>query len=102
MRKRGRPKGSTSWHNNPVAWAANHLNVLIEMWLGGVPIRIAPDRWLVPPTTRRYTVPPKTKRELAVFAAEHIKQLTAIRPDIDAVIAWARRNPPRPSLRRKR
>ena len=88
MRKRGRPKGSTSWHNNPVAWAGHHLNWLIELQLS-----LARER--------RYTVPPKDKRVLAEKAVRHAEQLIGVRPDIDAVIAWARRNPPRPSLRRK-
>ena len=68
----GRPSGSTSWWRNPTALAGHHLNVLIEMWLGGVPIQVAPKRWLVQPTERRHTVPPKIKRALAAMAIGHV------------------------------
>jgi len=98
----GRRAGATSWWRNPVALAGHHLNVLIEMWLAGVPIKVAPDRLLVPPTERRYTVPPKIMRVLGEFA---IGQMLSAnpglkRPDVDAVLAWARRRAPSITLRR--
>ena len=68
----GRRRGSTSWWRNPTALAGHHLNVLIEMWLAGVPIQVEPERWLMQPTERRYTVPPKIKRVLAAMAIRHV------------------------------
>jgi hypothetical protein len=90
----GRRPGSRSWHRNPKALAGQRLNVLIEMWLAGVPIQVAPNRWLVQPTERRHTVPPKIKRVLAEIASLG-------RPDVEDVMAWSRRRAPSVSLRRK-
>jgi hypothetical protein len=38
MAKRGRPKGVTSALKKPANVAAHHANVLIELWLAGVPL----------------------------------------------------------------
>jgi hypothetical protein len=97
----GRRSGSTSWWRNPTALAGHHLNVLIEMWLGGVPIQVAPKRWLVQPTEQRHTVPPKIKRALAAMAVGHVLALypNLRRPSVDAVIAWTRRRAPSLTLR---
>jgi hypothetical protein len=102
VRGRGRPKGSTSWHQNPAAVAGHHLNGLIEMWLAGVPIGIGDGRWLVGPSGRKRTVPPKIKRMLVEFAVRHAEQLTGVRPDVAAVLAWSRRRAPPLSLRLQR
>jgi hypothetical protein len=85
----GRPRGSTSWSRNPTALAGHHLNVLIEMWLGGAPIQVTPKRWLERPTEQRHTVPPKIKRVLAAMAVGHVLDLypNLPRPSVDAVIA---------------
>jgi hypothetical protein len=37
MTKRGRPIGARSWWRNPANIAAHHANVLLELWLAGVP-----------------------------------------------------------------
>jgi hypothetical protein len=71
----GRKPGATSWWQNPPARAGHHLNVLIEMWLGGVPIPTVPDRYLMQPTERKYTVPPKIKCALAEMAIAHTWRL---------------------------
>ena len=36
----GRPRGSLSYPKNPTALAGHHLNILIEAWLAGVPIKV--------------------------------------------------------------
>jgi hypothetical protein len=99
----GRRSGSTSWWRNPVALAGHHLNVVIEMWLAGVPIKIGPDRWLKPPMERRHTVPPRILRALAEFAIGQMLNANPSlkRPDVDLVLAWARRKAPPITLRRK-
>ena len=79
----GRRPGSISYPKNPTALAGHHLKVLIEMWLAGVPIRIG-DRYLVPeserrhtvPPERRHTVPPKIMRVLAEVAIGHMLNVT--------------------------
>jgi hypothetical protein len=93
----GRRPGSLSWHRNPTALAGQGLNVLIEMWLAGVPIQVAHKRWLVQPTARRHTVPPKIKRVLAAIAIGQVLKQS----DIEDVMAWSRRRAPSVSLRRK-
>ena len=100
----GRRRGSTSWWRNPTALAGHHLSVLIEAWLGGVPIQIG-DRWLKQPTERRYTVPPKIKWVLAALAIRHVMRNDC---EVDRVLAlnvadvlpWARRRAPPVTLRR--
>ena len=98
----GRRAGSLSWSKNPTALAGNQLNVYIEEWLGGVPIPTRSGRWLVQPTERRYTVPPKIKGVLALIAIEHVMNLyrNLKRPEVDAVLAWSRRRAPSITLRR--
>jgi hypothetical protein len=106
----GRPKGAVSWMCNPVALAGHHLNVLMEMWLAGVPI--GQDIWmwgkplqrrLLQPTERKHTVPPKIKRVLAQFAIGHVLELHPYlkRPSVDAVLLWTRRRAPTNTLRRQ-
>ena len=68
----GRPPGTLSWYQNATARCGHQLNALIELWLAGVPIQIAPERWLVQPTERRYTVPPKIKHVLALTAIRQV------------------------------
>ena len=99
----GRRSGSTSWWRNPTALAGHHLNVLIEIWLGGVPIQVAPKRCLVQPTERRHTVPPKIKRALAAMAIGHVMDVYTLRgrPTVAAVMAWSRRRAPSVTLRRR-
>jgi hypothetical protein len=104
----GRPKGSTSWWRNPTALAGRHLNMLIEMWLAGVPIEVenicsdAPKRWLVQPTKRQHTVPKEIKRVLAIMAVGHVMDMYSLRgrPTVAAVLAWSRRQAPSVTLRR--
>ena len=111
----GRRPGSISYHKNPTAWAGHHFKVLIEMWLAGVSIRVAPDKQLLGPTKHRHTVPPRIKRVLAEFAIGHILEQDAEarktdakrgapmkRPDSHAVIEWARRRAPNHTLRHQR
>jgi hypothetical protein len=38
MTKRGRPPGATSWWRNPNNFAAHHAQVLMELWLAGLPV----------------------------------------------------------------
>jgi hypothetical protein len=102
----GRPRGSLSWTKNPVALAGHRLNILIEMWLAGVPLPTRPGRWLVQPTERRHTVPPKIKRVLAEMAIRHVLFLDAESPavryiGVDDVLTWSRRRAPNTTLRRK-
>lgn len=107
----GRPKGAVSWMCNPVALAGHHLNVLMEMWLAGVPMGREvwmwgePALWMgpSPPDERRRTVPPKIKRVLARFAIAHVlKMHPDMRPPpIDAVLSWSRRRAPAVTLRRQ-
>jgi hypothetical protein len=87
----GRKKGALSWYQNPVARCGHRLNVLIEMHLA-----LAPERG--------FTVPPKTKRALAERAMRDVRQMhpKVGAVDVDAVLAWSRRQAPKgPSLRRK-
>ena len=101
----GRRRGSTSWWRNPTAIAGHHLNVLIEGWLGGVPIQVGPERWLKQPTERRYTVPPKIKWVLAALAIRHVMRNDcevdrAPALSVADVLAWSRRQAPSVTLRR--
>jgi hypothetical protein len=99
----GRKPGALSWHQNVVARCGHRLNVLIEHRLA-----LAPQR--------RFTVPPKIMRDLALQAIqlerdcmiglEKLKNPEAVAKveavDVDAVLAWSRRQAPKgPSLRRK-
>jgi hypothetical protein len=111
----GRPPGTLSWHQNVPALCGHRLNVLIEVWLA-----LDPER--------RFTVPPKNKRALAVQAIRHELDMIELDPetpeavvivDIEPaeraslrpgwirfsladVLAWSRRKAPvGPSLRRK-
>lgn len=93
--KSGRRPGSTSWWRNPAALAGHQLNAYIEAWLGGVPIRVQTregDRWLMPPTERRYTVPPKVKRMLAEMAINHVLNRTPILSGPPSSKSWPGRN----------
>ena len=104
--KSGRRPGSTSWWRNPAALAGHQLNAYIEAWLGGVPIRVQTregDRWLMPPTERRYTVPPKVKRMLAEMAINHVLDSypNLKRTTIEQVLAWSKRQAPSVTLRRQ-
>ena len=101
----GRRRGRTSWWRNPTALAGHHLNVVIEMWLGGVPIPVQTregDRWLVQPDRRRHTVPPQIKRVLTEIAINHVTDACNLRgrPTVAAVLAWSRRQAPSVTLRR--
>jgi hypothetical protein len=80
------------------------------MWLGGVPIKIQndPERWLVPPTERRFTVPPRIRQELAKLAIEHmlvdnagLKRPADKESFLKQVLLWARRRAPSTTLRPK-
>lgn len=72
------------------------------MWLAGVPIGVEPGRWLIQPTERRHTVPPKFKRALAVMAIGQVKDVYKFprRPAVADVLAWSRRQAPSVTLRR--
>jgi hypothetical protein len=120
----GRPPGSRRW--NPTALAGHHLQVLIELWLAGAPIKAteiwmadAPiklaDRYLAPPAKSRHTVPPRIKRALAEMAIRHVQDVIAeaapyidveqVLPpyiDVEQVLLWVRRRAPANTLRRKR
>jgi hypothetical protein len=109
----GRPPGSRRW--NPTALAGHHLQVLIELWLAGAPIKAteiwmadAPiklaDRYLAPPAKSRHTVPPRIKRALAEMAAPYIDVEQVLPPyiDVEQVLLWVRRRAPANTLRRKR
>ena len=64
--------------------------------------RLAEQRWLVQPTERRHTVPPKIKRVLAAIAIGHVMDVDNLRgrPTVAAVLAWSRRQAPSVTLRR--
>jgi hypothetical protein len=103
----GRPKGSTSSFKNPVNIAAHNLSALMEMWLAGVPIPAGPNRYLLQPSKRRHTVPPKIKRALARIAiAKTLHDLGSTpesipRPKLVEVLGRVRRRAPTSTLRRK-
>jgi hypothetical protein len=92
MAKRGRPSGVTSWWRNPNNIAAQHAQVLMELWLAGAPaleIRVmlsslagSPEYqalidecWSKLQNERRYTIPPKIKRKLCRLAIAHVMGL---------------------------
>jgi hypothetical protein len=93
-----------SWPKNPAALAGHHLNVLIEMWLAGVPIRVDSEHSLPQPTERRYTPPLRIKRALAQIAVDHVSKLHTDMPrtSIEQALAWSRRRAPPGTLRRRR
>lgn len=88
MAKRGRPIGATSWSRNPNNRAAHFATALIEFWLAGVgesAVRrmlsslagnselqiLITECWRNRGNERRYTVPPKIKRNLCQLAIAH-------------------------------
>jgi hypothetical protein len=77
-----------------MARCEQRLNVLIEWWLACAP-------------ERRFTVPPKIKRDLAERAIRQqlyneTESPEVVAVDVDEVLAWSRRRAPDgPSLRRK-
>ena len=80
------------------ALAGHHFNVLIESWLGGVPIQVG-ERWLKQPTERQYTVPPKIKWVLAALAIRHVMRNDCefdrvLALNVADVLAWSRRQAP--------
>lgn len=95
----GRRKGSISYPKNPVALAGHHLNVLKEMWLSGAPISGVEPRskraQSVPP------VPPTIGRRLAEIVISHLLNIGSLAhpPDIQQVLEWSRRHPPRSTVR---
>jgi hypothetical protein len=62
MAKRGRPRGATSWWRNSNRVAAHHAQVLMELWLAGLPVL----------GVRGNTVPPKIKRKLCRLAVHAV------------------------------
>jgi hypothetical protein len=119
----GRKPGSkTSWHKNVTALCGNRLNILIVWWLKKA-ILFLPEP--------RHTVPPKPKAALAqqailevldmieledheVLTIDEVVRLIldddpelrrtpgVVAVDVDAVLAWSRRQAPKgPSLRRR-
>jgi hypothetical protein len=92
MAKRGRPTGATSWQRNPNPVAAHHAKVLMEVWLAGAPVleirvmlsslagnpeaqALIEECWNKLGNNRRYTVPPKIKRNLCRLAVAHVVEL---------------------------
>jgi len=88
----GRPPGSTSRWRNLANVAAQHANVLLELWLADASIlefqpllRLLADNpghqalieecWRARGGARRYTVPPKIKRKLCRLAVAHAVEL---------------------------
>ena len=70
-----------------------------------MPIQVGADRWLKPPTERRYTAPPKIKWLLAVMAIRHVMMNDCefdrvMTLDVADVLEWARRRAPSITLRR--
>jgi hypothetical protein len=92
MGKAGRPRGSRSWPLNPDNIAAHHAEILLEFWLSGAPIEAASLRlgpalklpdvcrllrqcWTQQPINRRFTVPPRVKRDLCKVAVAFVEVL---------------------------
>jgi hypothetical protein len=90
--RRGRPIGATSWWRNPANIAAHHANVLLELWLAGIPapeIRVlllwlagSPEHqalieecWRGRGNQQRSTVPKPIKRKLCELAVAHVVQV---------------------------
>ncbi len=88
----GRPLSATSWWRNSNNIAAHHAAILMEMWLAGVPIEaikvllqplvnqaqfagLIDICWSKQPTSRRYTVPKRVKRNLCALAKEYTEAL---------------------------
>jgi hypothetical protein len=89
----GRPLGATSWSRNLANVAAQHASVLLELWLAELPVRefqvlfrrsaqtpeqqaIIEECWRARERgRRRYTVPPKIKRQLCRLAGAHVTEL---------------------------
>jgi hypothetical protein len=89
----GRPLGSTSWSRNLANVAAHHANLLLELWLAEVPVlefqlvfpqvahrpehrAMIEECWRARDRgRRRYTVPPKIKRQLCRLAGAHVMEL---------------------------
>ena len=90
----GRKKGTLSWYQNATARCGHALNTVIELWLA-----LAPER--------RFTVPPKIKRDLAERAIREtldneIESPEFVAVNVDDVLAWSRRQVrDERSLRRK-
>jgi hypothetical protein len=82
--------------------------VFMESWLAGVPFYAGrdergQDQWLVQPTGRRGTVPPKIKRILGWMAIEHVMECKpGLRgPYLIDVLEYVYRRAPSVTLRRK-
>src|SRR5690242_18656509 len=92
MAKRGRPRGATSWSRNPNRVAAQHAQVLMELWLAGAPVleirvillslagnpeqqAMIEECWSEVGNNRRYTVPPRIKQILCGLAMAHVVEL---------------------------
>ncbi len=92
MAKRGRPSGARSWWRNLNNIAAHHAQVLMEVWLAGVPVcqirvmlssvagspecqALIDECWSKVENKRRFTVPPKIKRKLCRLAVAHTMEL---------------------------
>ena len=88
----GRPLGATSWSRNLANVAAHHATVLLELWLAGAPVleirvlllsladnpehqALIEECWRVRGGERRFTVPPKTKRNLCRLAVAHVTEM---------------------------
>jgi hypothetical protein len=88
----GRPLGATSWWRNLANVAANHANVLLELWLADAPVlqvrvlllsladnpehqALIEECWRAQGGGRRHTVPPKIKRKLCRLAVAHVAEL---------------------------
>ena len=92
MAKRGRPRGATSWWRNLNNVAAQHAQVLMELWLAGAPVlqikvmlgslagnpehqALIDECWSKRQNERRFTVPPTIKRKLCCLAVAHVIEL---------------------------
>jgi hypothetical protein len=88
----GRPLGATSWWRNLANIAAQHANVLIELWLAEAPVigvrvlllsladnpehqALIEECWRARGGGRRHTVPPKIKKKLCRIAIAHTVEL---------------------------
>jgi hypothetical protein len=116
----GRKKGALSWFQNPTARCGHRLNVLMEQWLALAPER----RFTAPPKIRRALAERAILEVLDMIELEGHEVLTidkvvrlilddgpppelrrtwgVVAVDVDAVLAWSRRQAPKgPSLRRR-
>ena len=100
----GRRRRSTSWWRNPTALAGHHLNVLIEAWLGGVPIQIGRP---LAKAANGAPIHGTAENQMGTGCdrnstrdEERLRGRSRAALNVADVLAWARRRAPSVTLRR--